>query len=303
MNYIKEMRLIIGNRPLLLVGTSVIAVKDGMILLQKRADTGAWGYPGGYLELGETPEESAKRELLEETGLIANKLALYGVFAGENRHFTYPNGHEVYCTDVVYTCYDFSPSGSTHDEEVLEVRWFSFDDLPADIAPSTKDVIVQFISEYHDLKKGSVEMFFAEATADDADIIFRLAKGLIEKYETDLSLDFARVFDWLKRKIARSVTSYKRILVDDVTIGYCCVLEDGDKIELDDLYILDGFQGQGYGTQVVERVVTMARDMDKAVFLYVFKENHRAMNLYQRHGFEIVESIGDSRYLMVRSAD
>lgn len=40
MNYIKEMRDIIGNTPLLLVGTSVIAVKDKMILLQKRADIG-----------------------------------------------------------------------------------------------------------------------------------------------------------------------------------------------------------------------------------------------------------------------
>ena len=71
LNYIKEMRKLIGNKPLLLVGTSVIAVKDEMILLQKRADNGLWGYPGGYLEIGETPEESAKREFYEETGLIA----------------------------------------------------------------------------------------------------------------------------------------------------------------------------------------------------------------------------------------
>src|SRR5690554_1364069 len=101
MTYIETMRAIIGNRPLLLVGTSTIVVKDKMILLQRRADTVDWGYPGGYLELGETTEESAKRELYEETGLIAERLILYGVFAGETRHFTYPNGDEVYCTDVV----------------------------------------------------------------------------------------------------------------------------------------------------------------------------------------------------------
>lgn len=147
MCYIKEMRAIIGDRPLLLVGTSVIAVKNGMIFLQRRADTGDWGYPGGYLELGETPEESAKREFHEETGMIANELNLYGVFAGEARHFTYPNGHEVYCTDIVYTCYDCSPSGSTHDEEVLEVRWFPFEALPPNIAPSLNDVIEQYIAE------------------------------------------------------------------------------------------------------------------------------------------------------------
>ena len=110
MSYIQEMRNLIGNRPLLLVGTSVIVVQDRMILLQKRADTGDWGYPGGYLEPGETPEQSAARELLEETGLVANHLELYGAFGGETRHFTYPNGHEVYVVDVVYICTDFTPS-------------------------------------------------------------------------------------------------------------------------------------------------------------------------------------------------
>ncbi len=37
------MRELIGDRPLLLVGTSVIAIRDDMILLQKRADIGVWG--------------------------------------------------------------------------------------------------------------------------------------------------------------------------------------------------------------------------------------------------------------------
>lgn len=147
MSYIQEMRRIIGRRALLLVGTSVIAVQNGKILLQLRADSGEWGYPGGYLEPGETPEESAKREFLEETGLIANSLNLYGVFAGESRHFAYPNGDEVYVVDVVYTCTDFSPSGGTHDGEVLELRWFPFAQLPAEISPPVRDIIQQFIGE------------------------------------------------------------------------------------------------------------------------------------------------------------
>ncbi|MGI5998143.1 MAG: NUDIX hydrolase [Lutispora sp.] len=145
--YIKEMRELIGNRPLLLVGTSVIAYRDGMILLQKRADNGEWGYPGGYLELGETVEESAQREFLEETGLIANRLELYGVFSGRDKHIVYPNGHEVYCVDVVFTCRDFSPSGAGHDDEVLELGWFPFTALPAGITPSIRRVLEQFIGD------------------------------------------------------------------------------------------------------------------------------------------------------------
>lgn len=95
------------------------------------------------MEIGQMPEESA---------FIANELNLYGVFAGENRHYTYPNGHEVYCTDIVYTCYDFSQSGSTHDDEVVEVKWFPFNNLPNCIASSVKDIIEKFILEYNDEK-------------------------------------------------------------------------------------------------------------------------------------------------------
>lgn len=145
MNYIKAMRNLIGNKPLLLVGTSVIAVKDGRILLQKRADNGQWGYPGGYMEIGETPEESAKREFKEETGFIAKELKLYDVFTGENRHYTYPNGDEVYCTDIVYVCYDFIDSGDSHDNEVIEIRWFPLNNLPENIASSVKDIIQKYI--------------------------------------------------------------------------------------------------------------------------------------------------------------
>ena len=147
-NYIKEMRKLIGNRPLLLVGTSVIAVRDGMVLLQRRADNGLWGYPGGCMELGENPEESAKREFKEETGYITQEIELYGVFSGERRHYTYPNGHEVYITDVVYYCSDCVNSGDSHDNEVLEVKWFPINELPPDLTPTTEDILKKFASDY-----------------------------------------------------------------------------------------------------------------------------------------------------------
>jgi ADP-ribose pyrophosphatase YjhB (NUDIX family) len=147
-NYIKEIRALIGNRPLMLVGTSVIVYKDDMIILQRRADNGLWGYPGGLMEPGEEPEDSARRELREETGLIAQEMKLFGVFAGERRHFSYPNGHEVYITDVVYTCNSFTDSGESPDDEVLEVKWFPMNDLPSDLTSTTEDIIRKFVCEY-----------------------------------------------------------------------------------------------------------------------------------------------------------
>lgn len=56
------------------VGIGVAVLHQGKILLGKRKGahgSGEWAPPGGHLEFGETPEECARRELAEETGLIA----------------------------------------------------------------------------------------------------------------------------------------------------------------------------------------------------------------------------------------
>ena len=103
-DYILDLRRLVGHRPLLQVGASVI-VEDpqGRILLQLRSDNGCWGYPGGSIELDEVVEEAARRELWEETGLIAHRLELFGIFSGPEMHYVYPNGDEVSNVDLVFS--------------------------------------------------------------------------------------------------------------------------------------------------------------------------------------------------------
>ena len=108
-SYIMDLRKIVGHRPLLQVGASVIVEdKEGRILLQLRSDNHCWGYAGGSVELDEDVEEAAKRELFEETGLVAKELTLFGVFSGKDTHYVYPNGDEVSNVDIVYICKDYS---------------------------------------------------------------------------------------------------------------------------------------------------------------------------------------------------
>ncbi len=74
-NYIVELRKVIGNRPLIACSACVIVVDDAeRILLQRRTDNGLWGLPGGAMEIGETLEQTARREAYE-VGIGGNYLA------------------------------------------------------------------------------------------------------------------------------------------------------------------------------------------------------------------------------------
>ena len=134
--YIMDLRKIVGHRPLLQVGASVILEdKQGRVLLQKRADNHCWGYPGGSTELDERVEDAAARELLEETGLTANSLELFGVFSGKELHYIYPNGDEVSNVDIVFLCRDYAGELCCRDGESEELRFFAPGDLPDHLSP------------------------------------------------------------------------------------------------------------------------------------------------------------------------
>ena len=140
-DYVNTMRQLIGSRPLMLCGASVI-VFDGQrrVLMLQRSDNHAWCFPGGMVEPGETTEEAARREVLEETGLAVGKLELFGVFSGEELHYVYPNGDEVYNVDVVYQTSEYEGL-VTINRESLSHAFFPVDRLPEAISPPVRPVV------------------------------------------------------------------------------------------------------------------------------------------------------------------
>ena len=136
MGYIMNLRKEVGHRPLLLVGASVIVEdENGRILLERRSDNHCWGYAGGAVELDEDVEDAAKRQLFEETGIIAEELELFGVFSGKDTHFIYPNGDEASIVDIVYICRKFSGELKCQEDETEALGFFAVNELPENISP------------------------------------------------------------------------------------------------------------------------------------------------------------------------
>ena len=142
MGYILELRELVGKRPLFSPGATVVAFDEqNRVLMQLRSDTGTWGFPGGSSELGDSLEDTARRELLEETGLVADRLEFITVLSGAMYRETYPNGDEIYIVSAVFVARDLTGNLQT-DEESLELRWFAHDELPLTLAgPITQWVV------------------------------------------------------------------------------------------------------------------------------------------------------------------
>lgn len=140
MGYIMDLRAYVGHSPLIQVGSSVIVENDqGHILLQLRTDNHLWSFSAaGSMEPGESAEDTARRELLEETGLTAHTLELYGVYTGPEEYAVYPNGDKVYNVEFAYFCRDWSGTLKCQAEEVDELRFFQLDRLPPTLSDQTR---------------------------------------------------------------------------------------------------------------------------------------------------------------------
>jgi mutator protein MutT len=107
----------------------VILVESGSVLLVRRRfdpRAGTWCLPAGFMEAGETPEQSALRELQEETGVIAQLTGLFGVYAG----FDDPRVRAVL---ILYS--GLATGGEERaGDDAAELAWFPLDSLPIDLA-------------------------------------------------------------------------------------------------------------------------------------------------------------------------
>ncbi len=110
------------------VGVANVILRDNCILLGERIGShgaNTWATPGGHLELGESIEQCAKRETLEETGLVVNSISKLGftndIFETEGKHYV--------TLFVITSCAEGEPQIMEPDK-CKQWKWCKFDELP-----------------------------------------------------------------------------------------------------------------------------------------------------------------------------
>lgn len=121
------------------IGTqTIVENEDGGILMLLREDFRIWAIPGGALEAGETLQEGAAREVLEETGIEVSFKDILGVYSlDRGNHYTF-----------VFTA---KPTGGElkTSPESLEVRYFQTDELPDSMTPSAPSRLQAYLANHY----------------------------------------------------------------------------------------------------------------------------------------------------------
>jgi len=144
MGYIMDLRKHVDHDPLIGVGATTLVFNDkNEVLLNLRTDTNTWGIPGGSMELYETIEETAIRELKEETGICADALELVTVLSGKDFYFEYPNGDKMCTVIVLFKVLHYNGTIKVSDNESKALKFFPLTNLP--VMESRAERIIQRI--------------------------------------------------------------------------------------------------------------------------------------------------------------
>ena len=145
--YIMEMRKHVGHAPIMSCSCGVIIENAaGEILLQKRRDNGCWALIGGAMEMSETFEEAAKREVKEESGLSLGKLEIFKLCSGRDCIIEYPNGDVTFGPGIIFLTKEYEGEIEGDPKEVIEHRFFKKSEIPENLNGFDKAAILEWAS-------------------------------------------------------------------------------------------------------------------------------------------------------------
>ena len=120
----------------------IIALGDGIVLIERANPPHGWALPGGFIDYGETAEDAAAREALEETGLAVAELKQFGVYSDPERD---PRMHTL---TVVFTAVGYGTLRAGDDAAAAAVS--RLDELPEKLVFDHRRILDDYIRSRDD---------------------------------------------------------------------------------------------------------------------------------------------------------
>lgn len=137
-------------RPALTADCIVITREEHpqVLLIQRGGEPyrGHWAFPGGFMDMDETAEECAMRELAEETGMSVDKVIQVGAYSRVDRD---PRGRTV---GIAFLAIIDKPVSVQGQDDAAMARWWYVDELPP-LAFDHDDMMRDALRLYHHICK------------------------------------------------------------------------------------------------------------------------------------------------------
>ena len=133
------------------------------------------------------------------------------------------------------------------------------------------------------------------ATINDLERIKYYKLKTIVEYAKSLSEEeMTKIDNYICKSVPTLIKEYKNIIYNKKIIGSILIRKIDDGLLLDEIFIEKEYRNKGIGSSIIKNYVL---DNDYNLYLWVYKDNIKAFNLYKKLGFKIKEET-DSRYYM-----
>ncbi len=142
--------------------------------------------------------------------------------------------------------------------------------------------------------KSKIEYSLKQATKKDIELLIKYKLSTILDYAKDLSKnELTKIKNYVSNNVPKEINDYKLVVVDDNVVGSILVSNYEYDILLDEIYLEENYRNLGIGSDLIKKVL----NNNKIVYLWVYKDNIKALNLYKKLGFHILEET-ETRYKM-----
>lgn len=127
-----------------------------------------------------------------------------------------------------------------------------------------------------------MEYVLKKSNDSDVERIINYELYNILKYANNASDNEKReIEDYVKKNVLKEIKDYQNIIIDGNIVGSILIIDDEGKISIDELFIEEKYRNKGIGRTVVKDIIN---NYDE-VYIWVYKKNLNAIDLYEKIGF------------------